>query len=554
VNFVRISALDGFVYAVANSNFCYSIVRSQFPVLGDLLHLPLGEVERCFMKNSPLLLSGLFRCGCSAEMEVSESMRKLINTPCTAKRSLKDIVLEEKAEATLSREHFAHMADEYAYLASLLGMALKRRDRGVNILFYGPPGTGKTELAKTLCAEIKAELDPVSESSNDSGRKARLSDLETARALVSGDSKAVLLVDEAEDIFFTTLFGEGHAKLYLNRLLEKNATPVLWISNNVWRMDPACIRRFSYALHMETPPASARARIWKNELARNKISMSDTEIEGLAHNYVLPPAFTASAIRSARIVHDKDAIERTLQSLECAISGRPTLIKDKKRIVFNAALLNADTDLERLAGRVLQAGTTRFSLCLYGPPGTGKSEYARYLADRMGLEVLHKRASDLQSMWVGETEKNIANAFHEAHKEKKMLIFDEADSFLQERSAARNSWEVSQVNEMLTWMESHPLPFVCTTNLMEYLDRASLRRFTFKVRLDYLRPEQVRLAFRHFFSLDCFFSLRSLTPGDFCVVQKKASILGVDDPAELAAMLAREQEAKGVQQNARIGF
>jgi SpoVK/Ycf46/Vps4 family AAA+-type ATPase len=31
----------------------------------------------------------------------------------------------------------------------------------------------------------------------------------------------------------------------------------------------------------------------------------------------------------------------------------------------------------------------------------------------MGLEVLHKRASDLQSMWEGETEKNIANAFHE---------------------------------------------------------------------------------------------------------------------------------------------
>ena len=45
-----------------------------------------------------------------------------------------------------------------------------------------------------------------------------------------------------------------------------------------------------------------------------------------------------------------------------------------------------------------------FSLCLQGPPGTGKSAFARYLAERLGLEVLQKRASDLLSPWVGEPE------------------------------------------------------------------------------------------------------------------------------------------------------
>ncbi len=80
-------------------------------------------------------------------------------------------------------------------------------------------------------------------------------------------------------------------------------------------------------------------------------------------------------------------------------------------------------------------------------------------------------------------------------------MFDEADSLLLERADAVRSWEISQVNEMLTWMESHALPFACTTNLAERLDRASLRRFLVKVRFDWLTPAQARLAFRRFFGL-----------------------------------------------------
>ena len=80
------------------------------------------------------------------------------------------------------------------------------------------------------------------------------------------------------------------------------------------------------------------------------------------------------------------------------------------------------------------------------------------------------------------------------------LVFDEADSLLADRPLRGTVWEVSQVNEMLTWMENHPLPFACTTNFAEHLDRATLRRFVFKVALDYLTPEQVDAAFQSFFA------------------------------------------------------
>ena len=107
---------------------------------------------------------------------------------------------------------------------------------------------------------------------------------------------------------------------------------------------------------------------------------------------------------------------------------------------------------------------------------------------------------------------------------------------------------MSQVSEMLTWMESHPLPFACTTNHGEHLDSATLRRFVFKVRLDYLAPTQVAAAFRAWFALPPpagLTELAALTPGDFAVVHRKARFLGKHgEPGALADMLRAECAAK----------
>ena len=155
-----------------------------------------------------------------------------------------------------------------------------------------------------------------------------------------------------------------------------------------------------------------------------------------------------------------------------------------------------------------------------------------------------KRASDIKSKWVGETERNIASAFEEARDKKAMLIFDEADSFLQNRNNARASWEVSQVNEMLTWMESHPYPFICTTNLMDSLDEASLRRFTFKIRFDFLNKKQANLMMENFFDIETDLELQGLTPGDFATVKKKVDFLKINSEKEIIKMLQDEVKVK----------
>ena len=156
--------------------------------------------------------------------------------------------------------------------------------------------------------------------------------------------------------------------------------------------------------------------------------------------------------------------------------------------------------------------------------------------------MLQKRASDILGPFVGQSERNIANAFEEARDAGAFLVFDEADSLLQDRRGAHRSWEITQVNEMLTWMEDHPLPVCFTTNLMDRIDQASLRRFTFNVKFEYLDRPGIRHAWRVFFGNDQppedGLSYANLTPGDFAKARKQADVLGVlDDAARLMDIL-----------------
>ncbi len=79
------------------------------------------------------------------------------------------------------------------------------------------------------------------------------------------------------------------------------------------------------------------------------------------------------------------------------------------------------------------------NLLLYGIPGTGKTEFAKYTARRLRRRLIIRRASDLLSMWVGQSEKLIRESFKEAEHDKAVLFIDEADTFLGSRENAARS-------------------------------------------------------------------------------------------------------------------
>ncbi len=91
----------------------------------------------------------------------------------------------------------------------------------------------------------------------------------------------------------------------------------------------------------------------------------------------------------------------------------------------------------------------------------------------------------------------------------------------------------------------HEYPFVCTTNLLETLDEASLRRFTFKIKFDFLSTNQVNKAFEHFFKIkEPPIDIKGLTAGDFATVKKKVDFLNIKDIDEITKMLEEEVKLK----------
>lgn len=527
--------------------------------LAFFLNFGRAKTESLIDHNSRLKKLGLAETEYNGDISASDLAGKLLSQNLRTPADVKDFLLGRPQSATLDWEDFSYLP-ERDYCAKILQKAAAAKIKGVNLLFYGEPGTGKTEFAKALAVRAGANLYAVGE--NGEKDNSRKESLELAFSLLESDRNSCLLVDEADDFlesshpFFKNK--EKNDKLYVNRLLENNRTPAIWIVNSIADTDRAYLRRFTHAVHFRRPDLQVRTNMWQRSLREYNLPADRQTAAEFAGRYRLSPSFIVTAVKSAKLAGGGlDDVHRSLSSLEKAFNnGRQPAEKKKNAVAFNPQLLNTDTDLQLLAERIAGLPQRNFSLCLYGASGTGKSAYAEYLAEKLEMPVLKKRCSDLLSMWVGGSEANIAEAFAEGRENRAVLVFDEADSFLSSRQSADHSWEVTKVNEMLTQMESYPYPFVCTTNLMEFLDEACLRRFTFKVAYDYLTPQQSALAFKHFFDMEDvpLERLDRLAPGDFVVVKQKATILGLaQNREELLKMLENERKNR-IPVKRKIGF
>ena len=241
---------------------------------------------------------------------------------------------------------------------------------------------------------------------------------------------------------------------------------------------------------------------------------------------------------------------------------QPAPEKPKEKIKFNFDMVKTSMDLKVLAKKLKASKIRNYSLLLYGAPGCGKTYFGDYLAQELGMPVLKKRASDMLSRFVGDSEKLINDAFKEAVEKNAILLLDECDSMLTDRSKAKQDFQVSSVNTMLTCMETHPLPFICSTNLKEWLDKASMRRFTFKIKYDEMEEKQLLAGIKEYFGKDVkvekeeLKDLKHITAGDFPLVKKKIDILedGQYTKENIIEGLLFEQKEKGIHDSKAIGI
>lgn len=543
--------------------------------LSRILDLPAGRVAQALSPQGLLSRSGIL----SVNRHGSGNLRSKLDllSPTFADRMLAsdadpiDLLRGTVACAAapeLDLSDFGHLGASLDVLQPYLRLALSSGRRGVNVFLHGPPGTGKTQLARRLACELHSDLFEVSSEDEDGDPvdgERRLRAYRAAQTLLS-KRRSLILFDEVEDVFNdgSDFFGRKSTaqarKAWMNRMLEDAPVPTFWLSNSITSVDPAFIRRFDMVVELPIPPRAQRQRIV--ERACGDLVGAECVVR-IAESDRLSPAVVSratSVVRAMGKTLDAAGAERALEHLignTLEAQGHARLIRhDPNRLpsTYDLAFLNPDTDIQAMAKGLQDVRSGR--LCLYGPPGTGKTAFGRWLAEQLDVPLRVKRASDLLSPYIGMTEKNLARAFREAGQDGALLMIDEVDSFLRDRKEAQRPWEVTQVNEMLTQMEAFPGIFIASTNLMEGLDPAALRRFDAKVRLDYLQPAQaVALLRAHCQELGlgvpdpsdeaAVARLGHLAPGDFAALMRQNRFRPIGSARQLLALLGSEVALKG---------
>jgi len=474
--------------------------------------------------------------------------------------------------------------DFYGELAVQHGELLKkliRSGKSVNILLYGAPGTGKTSFAQSLAAELELDCYNIAQCNergndrSDSSPDFRFAALQICDNQVSHD-KSLLVVDEADEMLQGNSFAYGSSNAWnekgrLNAVLDSLQTPVIWITNIPARaLDESSRRRFDYSIKFEELTARQRVAIWRNSIAKMRLKKYFTEemISEFSEKYPVSAGGIANVLKNLACIKPAKAevasLVQKLMSIHCELmdisSSEDNKLLPAKDYSLEGLNISGDLKLEMIVGAArkflsenpaLSPDRPRFNLLLAGPPGTGKSEFVKFLARELGRKIHVCMGSDLLDMYVGGTEQNIKAAFARAEAEKAILFLDEIDGMVQSRERAHNSWEVTQVNELLYQMENFNGIMIGATNFIKNLDPAIMRRFTFKLDFNFLDNEGKKIFFERMFKtqltpdeLSRLEAIANLAPGDFRTVRQALYYLEDNsNPVRLAA-LEKESAAK----------
>ena len=555
--------------------------RRLFGLLETVLEVPVHDLQSALSAEGRLYRTGLIKIDHlerPLNIKLDLISHQFAYSATTVRLSSGDILkglVDLAPQASLSVEDFQHVGQPLELMSKYLGKAVESALPGVNVFMYGPPGTGKTQLTRLLGQQAGCPIYEVSCENGDGQPKRsedRLSAWQAAQELFKG-CKAILVFDEVEnvfgdeaDVFSFNQSPAKRAKGWLNGHLESANVPTIWVANSSF-MDPAFARRFDMLLELETPPKSRR----KDLLEQAAGELLTTEaIDHLAKNKALTPAVVTRAAKVVNLLsanlaqEDRNQAMLTLIGQTLVAQGHGPIGDVEKQMQqgYDPAFINIDQRPQSLLEGIGRAAGAR--LCFYGPPGTGKSAMARWLADELDRPLMVKQASDLLSRYAGQSEKNFAKCFHQAKDEGAVLMIEEIDSYLRDRRNANASWELSQANELLTQMEGFDTGlFIASTNLIESIDAAALRRFDLKLKFGFLLPEQVLRMFSTVCSAMNLAAcdeaqsragmLTNLTPGDFAAIRRRHRFSPLQSADDLFLALRDESAMKQPSRQA-MGF
>ena len=252
------------------------------------------------------------------------------------------------------------------------------------------------------------------------------------------------------------------------------------------------------ALTLEMPVPSLRRRHWQRALGENTIADLDTISERFR--------LTSGNIQRAAALAQADAVIQgrariTADDVQQATSNlnRQTLDTLAQRLKnfgdWDQLAVSNETrhELENLGCRCRHrehlrdaVGTTLAKqlnpgvrALFSGPSGTGKTLAARLLATELQMDVYRLDLSTVVNKYIGETEKNLNQIFSRAEELDVILLLDEGDALLTQRTGVQTSndrYANLETNFLLQRLETFEGILIVTTNAGDRIDSAFQRR------------------------------------------------------------------------------
>lgn len=324
------------------------------------------------------------------------------------------------------------------------------------LLLYGPPGTGKTTIAKVMASTVKASFFSVLASDI---RSKWVGEAEKNVTQLFNEARlhkpSIIFIDEIDALLSKR---EGAStddqlvSMFLQQIDGLGSAPgvfVLGATNNLPALDPALLRggRLSQQIKIPLPDDAEREALYKlhsrklpladdidfTGLAARTTGMSGGDISDICAQAGMA-AFERHPDDPKVSTADFDEAYRRIRGLETAdidgLKWEDLILNEKtKGLLMDFAKFIRDSDKLEEMGIEVPSG-----VLLYGPPGTGKTTIARVLSTETGASFFSIKCSDLESKWVGETEKNVAKLFTDARRRRPSIIFlDEIEALLPSR-------------------------------------------------------------------------------------------------------------------------
>lgn len=274
------------------------------------------------------------------------------------------------------------------------------------------------------------------------------------------------------------------------------------IAKRVMEDDTVYLQEFFSAI--DKPHWETKAFVRSEIQSETWPPMVDGYIEIVGHHSIdanLELALTDEGIQALLPELDPGVLESLLESKQITVPHRAPEKIAPQKLLFDASIEAQLRPVHKLLNPTVrdkinkQLHQNQHGLCvlLYGYPGTGKTQFCLQLAREHNMPVMEVNVAQIQSKWVGDSEKNARKIFRQYEKLCKqakrecLLLFNEADALFSKRievTQSVDSMHNALKNIFLEEMENFRGFLMATTNLTGNLDSAFERRFLFKVGFD----------------------------------------------------------------------